>query len=676
MTGSIPVKSTSRIWLILGIVVLVSLIIASTVFDYIQHRSDIFHLLREQGKIVTSIILRSGRQAMLSGERMNELVNSRLREEVARIREIEQRSPDPNAELLRHLRASDIYLYILYDRFGNEVERFTGDGQHRMPRQNFYLGLQRKAERFLQSDRASETIFQSFRRGGMPPFVGMLMRRANGGAIMITVDRRFIEDIHRQYSLQMLLDQLVSTQKLEYIIFSENGEFLATSGKADSTSALPVMPEGATTGERVIEQDGRRMYEYSEVLRRENQRNLQVHVGLPATQLEILQSRLLTRSIFSSVFLLVLSAITWALLLNRQRLQLLSARYQQIRTYTGDILENMNEGIITTDANGSLTIVNNAARSLLALPADGSDDNQLFQRYPKIGQLVQSAAELSDSEIVISVGDQQRTLVFSSSRITDPDGNTDTYVLLLRDVSELKKLQEEMQRKDKLNAMGKLASGVAHEIRNPLNSIGMIAQRLNKEFKPTADGEEYLNLTAGMRSEVSRVNEIIESFLRFARPPRMEVQQTSLSELVQETAVMQAAGFSQKGIQLVSDLQPEVSALIDPHQIRQVLLNLLRNAEEACGEGDTVTVHLHSNNTITELTVSDTGSGIPDEIRDKIFDIYFTTRDAGTGLGLSIVQQIISSHGGSISVESPYVDSEGKTVSGSRFIIRLPAAKA
>jgi signal transduction histidine kinase len=213
--------------------------------------------------------------------------------------------------------------------------------------------------------------------------------------------------------------------------------------------------------------------------------------------------------------------------------------------------------------------------------------------------------------------------------------------------------------------MGKLASAVAHEVRNPLNAISMIAQRLGREFSPSQGEEDYRGLVGTVRSESARINRIIEEFLRFARPPKLNRQPVEMDELLSETVSLIRAQAMERGIE-IDEVYSNLGVWnIDREQTKQVLLNLLLNGIEAMPGGGSLSIKSYVVEGRLCVEISDTGEGILEEDLPRIFDLYFTTKDAGTGLGLSIVQRVIAEHGGWIDVDS----NPGK---GTTFRICLP----
>jgi len=228
-----------------------------------------------------------------------------------------------------------------------------------------------------------------------------------------------------------------------------------------------------------------------------------------------------------------------------------------------------------------------------------------------------------------------------------------------------------LRRRDRLSAMGELASTVAHEVRNPLNAIGMSVQRLRREYpavvatESVADREEMIQLLQVVEGETQRINGIVQQFLEFARPPRLAPRDTDLSAELQSVVDAARPLAASRGVILDLDVKGVGMAVVDAGQLRQVMDNLLRNAIEATSEGGRVTVVAKSGSKGHAIDVRDTGAGIASDDLPRIFDLYFTTKPQGTGVGLAVSQQIVSAHGGTIEVDS-------KPGEGTTMTIRLP----
>ena len=215
-----------------------------------------------------------------------------------------------------------------------------------------------------------------------------------------------------------------------------------------------------------------------------------------------------------------------------------------------------------------------------------------------------------------------------------------------------KRLQEKVKRTEKLAAIGKLAAGVAHEIRNPLSSIKGFAQFLRHVLRDRPEEREYADV---MVHEIDRINRVVNDLLIYSKPFEVKRKKQDLNEVVDHTLLLVHADARDKKVSIIKKM-PEIpeDLLLDPNQITHALLNLLLNSLEAVSEGEEIEVgaELTGKNRV-RIWVKDDGPGIPADYHEKIMDPFFTTRDKGTGLGLAIVHKIVENHGGEISVVSP-----------------------
>jgi len=231
--------------------------------------------------------------------------------------------------------------------------------------------------------------------------------------------------------------------------------------------------------------------------------------------------------------------------------------------------------------------------------------------------------------------------------------------------------EEALRRRDRLAAMGELASTVAHEVRNPLNAIGMSAQRLRREFiredhvaRPQ-DQAELRELLDVLSDETQRINRIVQQFLDYARPPRLAPRLASLRDTLADAADSLRAKAAARRVSLDTELMGVGEAIFDPDQLKQAVDNLLRNAIDASSDGGRVILRAHRATSAHVIQVEDQGPGIVPEHLPKIFDLYFTTKADGTGVGLAVTHQIVDAHHGTIEVDS----SPGR---GTRMIVSIP----
>jgi len=230
----------------------------------------------------------------------------------------------------------------------------------------------------------------------------------------------------------------------------------------------------------------------------------------------------------------------------------------------------------------------------------------------------------------------------------------------------VKSLEAKIGRQERLSELGNLAATVAHEIRNPLNSVSMGLQRLKAEFSPSQDQEEYARFLSLIQGEVQRLNAIVEQFLSLARPLSLKREEIAVDGFLTELVTLAAGDAAAANVRIEVKVVPGLSPLqADPNYLKQLLLNLILNGVQAMPAGGTLTVAADADKDHLRLTVADQGGGIEPESMGKIFVPYFTTKANGSGLGLSIARRIAEAHGGNITVES----APGQ---GSRFHVLLP----
>jgi signal transduction histidine kinase len=219
---------------------------------------------------------------------------------------------------------------------------------------------------------------------------------------------------------------------------------------------------------------------------------------------------------------------------------------------------------------------------------------------------------------------------------------------------------------EKLAALGQLATAIAHEVRNPLAVIRSAAQGI-AETAPASDAA-VRRACGFITDEIDRLSSVVTSLLAFARPPQLQPRAVAVPELLDRAATLAREELDARAIRLVRDTAPELPALrADPDLVCQVLLGLLANGAEAAGAGGEICLEAHPVDGRVELAVSDSGPGVPADLRDRVFEPFFTTRPRGTGLGLAVARQIVEAHGGQIAV------ADGPR-GGARFTISLPAA--
>ena len=285
--------------------------------------------------------------------------------------------------------------------------------------------------------------------------------------------------------------------------------------------------------------------------------------------------------------------------------------------------------------------------------------------WAALADKLSGGARILEQETTLSVAGAKPLVVsLGGAAMRNEDGVLLGNVFVLRDITEMKRLQADAQRNDRLAALGHLAAGVAHEIRNPLSTIKGVALYIARRM-PLGGREE--EAAQRMIDEVERLDRVVSELLDFARPGSFETVQADLAEIIGRALRLAEADIKAKGIAVVQEVEPGFPPVkISPERLTQALLNLFLNAVQAMDHGGTLRVSARTlPSDMFSVTVADTGPGIPPEIQASIFTPYFTTKPSGTGLGLAIVYQIAEGHGGRVSVGN----AAGQ---GAEFTLTLP----
>ncbi len=320
------------------------------------------------------------------------------------------------------------------------------------------------------------------------------------------------------------------------------------------------------------------------------------------------------------------------------------------------IVDSMPQGVLLADGRLRLLLANRAARKLLAaagLVARG-DLTALVRRLgiePLVERVRRERAPVAEGDAHV---DTERVFSVTVSPVRDERGSPSGTVLVLTDVSERRRLERQLARSEKMSSLGRMISGVAHELNNPLTSIVGYAQLVAAQGRDPLLAERL----GILRREAERCRRIVENLLSFARPSELQIRAVSLNDVARETIALLDYQLRVDRIAVVAELDREVPAVRgDAHQLGQVLVNLVTNARHAIrgqgGPGGIVIRTARAEAGRVLLEVRDSGPGVPLAIRARIFDPFFTTKaaDAGTGLGLWLVYGIVSAHGGTVEVQ-------------------------
>jgi two-component system sensor histidine kinase HydH len=376
----------------------------------------------------------------------------------------------------------------------------------------------------------------------------------------------------------------------------------------------------------------------------------------PTEEVRALRREIGTRIIIRSSALVVLLCCTGATLLLQQRQLAVRRALDQVTLLAREILASVDQGVITTDLQRRITGINVAAGRILGAEAPcvgepletlGAGGNSLAELARRVAT---RRAAVWDHDFSVARNGRVRRLRADAHVLRDRTGRSLGCVILLRDMTDRLLMEERVRRMERFLSLGTLASGLHHEIKNPLTALSIHVQLLEKRLREPPPQRPVDDLLGVVKSEVLRLNGVLESFRDFASLQRLNLQPADPLVVLDELACLIRPQASEQHVEVVVEY-PAGRALripLDVEKFKQAVLNLMINALEAMGEGGRLVLGAQAQDGELIVTVSDTGPGIPPEIHPSLFKPYFSTKARGTGMGLALTEKLVGQHGGRI----------------------------
>ncbi|MBN1472732.1 MAG: PAS domain-containing protein [Syntrophaceae bacterium] len=483
------------------------------------------------------------------------------------------------------------------------------------------------------------------------------------------------------FSFRKLLMETAQQPDIDYIIVTDNkGNILADSdpsmldlqyGKDLDTKKIAqsreiswrqtANPGGAGTFEVY-----RGLFPWRQDTAAGDQRPLIIFVGFNMYKIEKASREDTYRTIIIAVVMILIGSLAIVSLLLVQDYRLARTSLSRVRVFSEALVRNMPIGLLAVDKNNRIVACNEHARDLFA----GDFSDVLGQDAARVlpdelvrllNKLDASSDQIEGDISLSSAKKEEQTWEVVAAVFADEDVPGGK-ILLARNVTALRGMEKEVARSRHLNAIGSLAAGVAHEIRNPLSSIKGFAVYLKQKLSGNMDDEHTADI---MIAETERLNRVISQLIEFARPLKLKKEKTDFPALVKQTLKLVEAEAQKNNVQVdvrSPDYLPEVE--VDADKIKQVLLNIFLNALAAMTDGGHLSVELLQTQNTLEVVVSDTGTGIDEKDLPLIYDPYFTSKPYGTGLGLAVAQKIMEAH-------SAFLQIESRAGTGTKVILRF-----
>jgi signal transduction histidine kinase len=350
------------------------------------------------------------------------------------------------------------------------------------------------------------------------------------------------------------------------------------------------------------------------------------------------------------------------------------------------LVSSMRNGVIAIHRNGTLALMNDDAYRVFALTRQADDIgrpfSEVFRGCPDLVRVLSASFDMSTlpNRAELRLKDLDRVIGYTLSQVRNEEGHAIGAVMFFKDLTQVEQREERERLRDRLASLGEMAAGIAHELKNPLAGIEVMAGLLRRQVPDSPDAQSLL---ADILSEAKLANSIVVEMLEFVRPVRLQVEQTDLASVLHQSLTNAESKVPRSGVDVRIDLAEKLPLIDgDANQLCQVFTNLLTNALEAVNGRGRIDVRVRPEvleqdpgfaaepdepTQVIVIDVSDDGPGVPAELSDRIFNPFFTTKTTGSGLGLPIVRKIIDAHDGRIDLSS-------EPGHGTRFRVTLPVS--
>jgi two-component system sensor histidine kinase HydH len=500
-----------------------------------------------------------------------------------------------------------------------------------------------------------------------PDIVYLMVTDATGKILAHNVP----DQIDAVYGTELNLNEISNSNSLQWRQISRSD------GKNVFEVYRKFIPTGPPRGRGMMQRHMRMMDRQSQPPGQANE-NISdypqiIFVGLDMSAIEEARRADVRHAIMMGSILLLVGFAGFTLLFLVQSYRSTRASLSRIKAFSDHVVENLPLGLLALDHQGKIAAFNNSAASILGLSARLVVGEEAGRKIP--AELLAQINASKNRDGIIEKEIECKTtagkivpLEIGAGSLKDENGLFLGNILLFKDLTEVRALRKEVARSQRLASVGRLAAGVAHEIRNPLSSIKGFATYFKERYPDKPDDQQTANI---MIQEVDRLNRVVGQLLEFARPISIKPRRISLQALLKDSIKLIEDRAAEKNISIHTRYAVRADEEWgDPDRINQILLNLYLNAIDAMESGGELKVGFSSDGDGRQfiITVSDTGCGISAENLSQIFDPYFTTKSSGTGLGLAIAHNVIEAMGGRIKVKS----NPGK---GTTFRITIPFAK-
>ncbi len=665
-------------------VVIITLLLALIIFlialfGIRQSKSNMLRVMEEEGMALLEGLILASQNAVRANALVEELVGERLRDVAHLVDQLEREGKVSNAALESIVRESNLSRIDILDRGMNL--KYSSHLSDKDIYEDSTTSVIPGVSSILEGEE-EEVVFGIEAKSLLAEksYAAAVKRSREAGAVVVVASASYLESFKKEIGIGYLIQRIGQESGVDYIVLQSMEGIVLASKKVERMLKIEEDPflrstlKEETAKSRIASFEGEDVLEVVKPFKSEEIPSGIFRIGLSLEGYNKVTSSYQRQMMLFALILFLLGLLTIGMVIVNQNYFVLDRSYKEIKTLTGNVFEAMHSAVVAVDENGRIVMLNRLAEELFGVSRDHAVRQDYDSVFPNDPCLLKPAFEKKRTTREVetefrTLSGEDKALIVGTSCLFDEEKKFKGAVAVIHDITELKKFEEEAKRAERLSALGNLAAGVAHEIRNPLNAISITAQRLKSEFVPEKDQDEYSSFTEIILNEIKRLDGIINQFLSLAKAHKLNLVPTDMNEFLAEVTSLAEVEAEVKGVELIRAIDRLPEMKIDRDEMKKAILNIMLNAVQATPSSGSLTVrsYLDDSQTSMVIEITDSGAGIPTEDISKIFQPYFSTKEKGTGLGLSIAHRIISDHKGRIEVKSQ----RGK---GTTFTIKLPVA--
>ncbi len=646
-------------------------------FGIQKGKSNMRRVMEKQGMALLESLIHSSQNTVRANALVEELVGERLRDIANLVNRMEKDGKIDNRQLEKIVKESNLFRIDILDQKLNP--KYSSHPSDREIYQDSTTSVIPSLTSVLEGEKREVTFgIEAKTLLAEKSYASAVKRLKTKGVVVVVASASYLESFKKEIGIGYLIQRISQESGVDYIVLQSMEGIVLASKKVERMLKIEedpflksVLAQGGAKS-RITSFEGKEVLEVVKPFKSEDIPSGIFRVGLSLEGYRQVASSYQKQMILFSVILFFLGLLIMGIVIINQNYFILHRSYKQIKTLTGNVLEAMHSAVVAVNEDGKIIMLNRLAEDLFGISKTSAINQDYRSILPDDPCLLKQALETRkitrnvETKLCTSSG-EERNLIVGTSCLFDEENKFKGAVAVIHDITELKKYEEEAKRIERLSALGNLAAGVAHEIRNPLNAISITAQRLRSEFVPRKDQKEYRSFIQIILEEIKRLDGIINQFLSLAKAQRLNLVPTDMSRFLNQVADLAEIEAKQKGVQFHRKIHPLPKITVDPEELKKALLNILLNGIQATPSGGTLSLRsfLDDAEENISIRIEDSGCGIPQKKLSQIFQPYFSTKEKGTGLGLSIAYRIITDHKGKIEVKSEV----GK---GTVFTIKLP----